>query len=169
MANVKRDMFKWLYGALTGFCAIFFLSLLSFFSSDAEVSTFLVISITCFAACLPIFAACTSAHISMIEDDISDKTALKAVENESGNRITFAGLVLFCVGFSSLIFSLNAVAGFVFVWLSLYMVIELSRFRYHYLKIKVSEEGNQPNVNFKSVLPFYTDVNVKYKGHKRIP
>ncbi|NOH73353.1 hypothetical protein F0225_18730 [Vibrio pectenicida] len=166
MASVKRDMLKWLYGSLTGFCAIFFLSLLSFFSSDAEVSTFLVISITCFAVCLPIFAACTSAHISMIEDDISDKIAFTAIKDDSGERITFTGLVMFAIGFSSLIFSFNTMSGFVFVWVSLYMVKELSRIRHNYLKVKASEEENQPSVNFKSVLPFYTNVSVKYKGHK---
>ncbi len=92
MNSSEREQSKWLYGALTGFCAVFFLSLFSFYANnDVTPSPFLIISITCFSASLPVFAGCTIVHVAMVEDKISDHAAAEALGDRFSKKSNICG------------------------------------------------------------------------------
>lgn len=68
--NHKYNQLKWLYSALSGFCAAYFLSLFSS-SQSIEQSLSLFISTLLFSVCLPIFTAFAIAHVYMAESNLT--------------------------------------------------------------------------------------------------
>lgn len=161
--HIKREQLKWFYSGITGFCAVFFISLFSFYSGDSvSPSPFLIVTITCFSAALPIFAACAIVHIGMVEDDISNDVAFNVLDSEPAQRVTFAGLLIFLIGLSALIFYFDAISGFVFMWVSIYMARQVNDFRNKYL---IEESACNKKVSFEIADEFYTSTRVTYGGH----
>jgi len=120
--NHKYNQLKWLYSALSGFCAAYFLALFSG-SQSLEHSSCLFISTLLFSICLPIFTAFAVAHVYMSESDLSVEQCDRALNLKWVNLLTIGGFVLlflavlFLMGFFSLwvmgLFAIASVTCFV--------------------------------------------------------
>ena len=114
--NHKYNQLKWLYSALSGLCAAYFLAL---FSGDAslESSVLLQLATLCFAICLPVFTTFAFAHVYMFELDASVEVCDEALNEPWVIRVTIGSFVCLLSAFIFLVgyFSINAMIGFLVV------------------------------------------------------
>ncbi len=116
--NHKYNQLKWLYSALSGFCAAYFLAL---FSGSQGLGKFdyLFISTLLFSICLPIFTSFAIAHVYMSEAELSVEQCDKAINSKwvsiltIGSFVLLFGAVTFLIGFFStwLMFSFFITSG----------------------------------------------------------
>lgn len=110
--NHRINQLKWLYSAMTGVCAAYFLAL---FSGEAKLgeSIYLQLSTLAFAISLPLFTTFSLAHVIMIERALSSEACEAALKQSWVIRLTTGGLIVFASGFLLLIghFSISAMLG----------------------------------------------------------
>ena len=111
--NHKYNQLKWLYSALSGFCAAYFLALFSG-SQSIEQSPCLLISTLLFSVCLPIFTAFAIAHVYMSESDLTVEQCDRALNLKWVNWLTISAfsLLYFAVWFLTAFFSFWVVMAF---------------------------------------------------------
>ena len=111
--NHKYNQLKWLYSALSGFCAAYFLALFSG-SQSIELSPCLLISTLLFSVCLPIFTAFSIAHVYMSESDLTVEQCDRALNLKWVNLVTISAffLLYFAVWFLTAFFSFWVVIVF---------------------------------------------------------
>lgn len=115
-SNHKYTQLKWMYSALSGLCAAYFLALFSV-ASSIEDSVFLQLSTLFFSICLPTFATFSFAHIFMSELNASVENCDEVLNEDWVTRITVGGFCCLMLAFTCLIgyFSVNAMLGFILV------------------------------------------------------
>lgn len=115
-SNHKYTQLKWMYSALSGLCAAYFLALFSG-SSSIDDSIFLQLSTLFFAICLPTFTTFAFAHVFMSELDASVEDCDEALKEDWVKRVTIGGFCCLVLAFTCLIghFSVNAMLGFILV------------------------------------------------------
>ncbi|OXX45797.1 hypothetical protein B9J93_10435 [Vibrio sp. V17_P4S1T151] len=104
--SYKYNQLKWLYSALSGFCAAYFLALFSS-SNSIDESTCLFMSTLLFAACFPMFTAFAIAHVHIAEIDLSVEQCEKVLGSQLVSkmvRLSFF-LLFFAVAFLMAFFS----------------------------------------------------------------
>ncbi|WP_238322127.1 hypothetical protein, partial [Vibrio mexicanus] len=114
--STKYNQIKWLYSALSGLCAAYFLALFSAGQALSD-SISLQIATILFAMCLPVFTTFSIAHIYMIEANLSTEVADKALNADWVGRVTIGAFICLLLAFCFLIahFSIVALIGFVLV------------------------------------------------------
>lgn len=128
-SNHKYTQLKWMYSALSGLCAAYFLALFSG-SSSIDDSIFLQLSTLFFAICLPTFATFAFAHVFMSELNASVEHCDEALNEDWVKRVTIGGFCCLVLAFICLIghFSINAMLGFILVSvLCFYCFVEFVR------------------------------------------
>lgn len=117
--NHKYTQLKWLYSALSGLCAAYFLALFSG-TSSLDDSVLLQLSTIFFAICLPIFSTFAFTHVYMFELDAPVENCDKALNEPWVVHITIKSFVCLLLAFLFLIghFSINAMIAFFFVSVS---------------------------------------------------
>ncbi|HFQ5589737.1 TPA: hypothetical protein ACGUM0_004518, partial [Vibrio vulnificus] len=126
--NHKYTQLKWLYSALSGLCAAYFLALFSG-GASLENSVFLQLATLCFSICLPVFTTFAFAHVYMYELDASVEVCDEALNQPWVNRITIGSFGCLVSAFIFLIgyFSITAMIGFIIVSaLCVYCFIEFA-------------------------------------------
>lgn len=105
--NYKYNQLKWLYSALSGFCAAYFLALFSG-SSSIDDSTCLFISTLLFSICFLVFTAFTIGHVHISEIDLSVEQCEKVLGARIVSTIATLSffLLFFAVAFLMAFFSL---------------------------------------------------------------
>ena len=127
--NHKYTQAKWLYSALSGLCATYFLALFSG-GADLDSSVMLVLSTLCFSICLPIFTTFALAHVYMHDIDVPIELCNEALNEPWVNRITIGGFGCLVSAFIFLIgyFSTTAMIGFIIVsMLCVYCFFEFAK------------------------------------------
>ncbi|GIC37350.1 hypothetical protein [Vibrio cholerae] len=105
--NYKYNQLKWLYSALSGFCAAYFLALFSG-SSSIDDSICLFISTLLFSICFPVFTALAIAHVHITEIDLSVEQCEKVLGAKIVSTIVTLNffILFFAVVFLMAFFSL---------------------------------------------------------------
>lgn len=124
--NHKYNQLKWLYSALSGLCAAYFLALFSG-GDSLDSSVLLRLATLCFAICLPIFSTFAFAHVYMHELDAPVDMSDAALDEPWVTRMTIGSFACLLFAFIFLVghFSINAMIGFIIVsGLCTYCIIE---------------------------------------------
>ena len=114
--NHKYTQLKWLYSALSGLCAAYFLALFSS-GTSLESSVLLQLTTLCFAICLPVFTTFAFAHVYIHELDVSVELCDEALKEPWVKQITIGSFGCLLWAFILLIgfFSITAMIGFLVV------------------------------------------------------
>lgn len=136
--NHKYNQLKWLYSALSGFCAAYFLALFSC-SQNIEQSLPLLISTLLFSACLPIFTAFALAHIIMSESDISVEQCDRALNLKWVPWLTSSAFFLLYLAVSSLTAFFSVWVCGVFIISSIILLFALRIFTKQLTSLSVDE------------------------------
>ncbi|UTZ29886.1 hypothetical protein HB761_24835 (plasmid) [Vibrio campbellii] len=123
---VISEQLKWFYAGLTGFCSAYFLALFSF---TGKPTPWLECSTILFATALPMFAAFTLAHITLIEDKASDEVTEKLLEQAWIHDLTVAAARIFTLAMITLIGHFSWIAAIIMVAISIYVAMKLRKFR----------------------------------------
>lgn len=112
----KYNQLKWLYSALSGLCAAFFLALFSG-SQNLDSSILLLLSTLCFAICFPLYTTFALTHVYIYELDAPIKKCDCVLNQPWVINITIISAVILIAGFTFLIgyFSLTVMCAFIAV------------------------------------------------------
>ncbi|MGR5114258.1 hypothetical protein [Photobacterium damselae] len=137
--NHKYNQLKWLYSALSGFCAAYFLAFFSG-SQSIEQSPYLLISTLLFSVCLPIFTAFAIAHVYMSESDLAVEQCDRALNLRWVKWLTIwaFSLLYFAVWFLAAFFSFWVVVAFTIASASCFFIFVFFIRRLHSLSMAKS-------------------------------